>query len=596
MPYAPGVQDISGQLRAAGIAQAGQAWSQAIGNIGKDVADAFQTYKQNQFITNQAMGQISGALKANQNILKYLEGADSEDPNAPALSPEVLKSWGNVKSGKPSMQDAATVKAFIDSYQTEQANNEKQRSIAIQNALAGTNLLQTANELAWYAGQPGAQGVDQRTIQALRTMGLSALGQGGQPSAVARQPMLAPTAAPMAQPTAAQAAQPSQQELQLARFSQGNIAVPGAAMQFLGGQAPSATPAAQAVPTAVPLVATGAPTPAAMQQDWLKRDTPPTLQDADYNFRMMNMGRRPREGATKELLAEMRKQWDEAQTIKSTFPSIEAANEAIKNIPAREGIVYAPEQLATGRVVIKPQIVPKNVLSAQEQADLAEQNRLSEAAVKRNETRIATGDAATANRGNLSAMEKAAQSEYLYTGVGAEAVNAAKQLAQGLGANVKGVEDYATLKRLSGELLLKKVALLRPASDTDISLLQGYLAGPVKTKEANLALIGMLKRQDEYDMKQAKEVRRLRSIKEDGKRLPEAEIDARMAQWEADNAIQLTDSERKAFENIPQNAPVVSGAAGSQSLGRSVSNAIDSTIDPIGAAFQKWMGISTPQK
>lgn len=116
MPYAPGVQDISGQLRAAGIAQAGQAWSQAIGNIAKDVGDAFQTYKQNQFITNQAMGQIAGYTRANPDVLRYLEGAASEDPNAPSLSPEVLKSYANLKSGNPKMQDAAVVKSFIDAY------------------------------------------------------------------------------------------------------------------------------------------------------------------------------------------------------------------------------------------------------------------------------------------------------------------------------------------------------------------------------------------------------------------------------------------------------------------------------------------------
>lgn len=184
----------------------------------------------------------------------------------------------------------------------------------------------------------------------------------------------------------------------------------------------------------------------------------------------------------------------------------------------------------------------------------------------------------------------------LYTGVGAEAVNAMKQFAQGLGMNVKGVEDYATLKRLSGEQVLKKVALLRPASDTDIRLLQGYLAGPVQTESANLALINMLERQDAYDMKQAKEVRRLREIKENGKPLREAQIDARMAQWEADNAISLTDDERKTLENIPQTAPVVGGKPGSASFSRSASNAIDTTLDPIGSAFKKWMTTPTPQK
>jgi hypothetical protein len=134
MPYAPGVQDISGQLRAQGIAQAGNAWSQAIGNIGKDLGDAFQTYKQNQYITNQAMGQIAGYTRANPEVLKYLEGASSDDPNSPTLSPEVLKSWSKVKTGKVGVQDAAMVKSFLEAYDKNKADQLTRQHVAAQNA------------------------------------------------------------------------------------------------------------------------------------------------------------------------------------------------------------------------------------------------------------------------------------------------------------------------------------------------------------------------------------------------------------------------------------------------------------------------------
>ena len=138
MPYAPGVQDISGQLRAQGIAQAGQAWSQAIGNIGKDLGDAFQTYKQNQFITNQAMGQIAGYTRANPEVLKYLEGASSDDPNAPTLSPEILKSWASVKTGEGvKMKDAAMVKSFLEAYDKNKMDQAQRLHIENQNKLLG---------------------------------------------------------------------------------------------------------------------------------------------------------------------------------------------------------------------------------------------------------------------------------------------------------------------------------------------------------------------------------------------------------------------------------------------------------------------------
>ena len=138
MPYAPGVQDISGQLRAQGIAQAGQAWSQAIGNIGKDLGDAFQTYKQNQFITNQALGKFAAASQADQSMLRFLEsgGTEQEDPNAPKanVSPEVLKAYSNAKSGKIGMNDAAVLSAFTDSWQKNKSDQLTRQHIAAQNA------------------------------------------------------------------------------------------------------------------------------------------------------------------------------------------------------------------------------------------------------------------------------------------------------------------------------------------------------------------------------------------------------------------------------------------------------------------------------
>ena len=138
MPYAPGVQDISGQLRAAGIAQAGQAWSQAIGNIGKDVADAFQTYKQNQYMTNQALGKFAAASQADQSLLRFLEsGGQQEDPNAPKvpISPEVLKAYANMKSGKSDVYDAAVLGSLADSWQKNKAEQLQRQHIDLQNKL-----------------------------------------------------------------------------------------------------------------------------------------------------------------------------------------------------------------------------------------------------------------------------------------------------------------------------------------------------------------------------------------------------------------------------------------------------------------------------
>ena len=139
MPYAPGVQDITGQLRAAGIAQAGQAWGQAIGNIGKSVTDAMQTYKQNQYLTNQALGKFTAATQADPSLLKFLEsGGEQEDPNAPKfpVSPELLKSWSKVKEGKPlDVRDAAMLGTMADTWVKTKQDAMQIQHINLQNRL-----------------------------------------------------------------------------------------------------------------------------------------------------------------------------------------------------------------------------------------------------------------------------------------------------------------------------------------------------------------------------------------------------------------------------------------------------------------------------
>ena len=152
MPYAPGVQDISGQLRAQGIAQAGQAWSQAIGNIGQTLNDAFNSYKQNQAITNQALARFAGATRANPELLKFLEsGGEQEDPNAPkvAMSNEVSKSYTDMKNGKITPQGAAMLATFADAYGVEKAKNLQAEHLALQNKLIGGQVAIQQADIDW---------------------------------------------------------------------------------------------------------------------------------------------------------------------------------------------------------------------------------------------------------------------------------------------------------------------------------------------------------------------------------------------------------------------------------------------------------------
>ena len=299
MPYAPGVQDISGQLRAQGIAQAGQAWSQAIGNIGKDLGDAFQTYKQNQFITNQAMGQIAGYTKANPDVLKYLEGAGSDDPNAPALSPEVLKSWSNVKSGKPKMQDAATVKAFLESYQAEQMNKQKMLEQTQRAALLGYQVDEAKRNADFW-----------KTLQAAQQ------GSGNE-----QQPP------PGGQPIQAQ---PPVQPAYGVQTASPNPAVPAMLSRFMPQQA---APAPQAAPAA-PAMA-GRPSGVATQQDYLAAAR---INPGANRAQLDKEAQRIAEDRLKSFLGEAVYTGPEGQQRASA-----KAEELNRSGAAPEGMMYSPE-------------------------------------------------------------------------------------------------------------------------------------------------------------------------------------------------------------------------------------------------------------
>lgn len=108
MPYAPGTQNISGQLLAQGIRDAGQ-------NIG----DGIRQYQQNKVMAGQAIGKFEGAARANPEILQFLQ-----DPASP---PDVSKAYKKLqKEGSVGVRDAAILAQFADTY-----NQEKNQQAAM---------------------------------------------------------------------------------------------------------------------------------------------------------------------------------------------------------------------------------------------------------------------------------------------------------------------------------------------------------------------------------------------------------------------------------------------------------------------------------
>lgn len=165
MPYAPGIQDISGQLTAQGINQAAQAYAQKVGSISNAVTGFMQTYQQNQMMTSQAMGKFQGALRSDPALQKYIQDAASDDPNTPKLSPELQKAIDNAKAGKVDLYDSAVLSNFVDTW----ATNRQQMAKSNLEAAQAARLTQETQ---------AAQADRARQEQALLTMQNLSRGQG----------------------------------------------------------------------------------------------------------------------------------------------------------------------------------------------------------------------------------------------------------------------------------------------------------------------------------------------------------------------------------------------------------------------------------
>ncbi len=121
MPYNPGIQDISGQLIAQGMSQAGAARAQAIQSIGQSITGGIKQYQQNQFLTKQAMGKFGGQLQ-DPNFKKYVSDVLSGDPNAPTVPEPLKKALQNAEKGQVDVYDAALLGNFADSYKENLQN------------------------------------------------------------------------------------------------------------------------------------------------------------------------------------------------------------------------------------------------------------------------------------------------------------------------------------------------------------------------------------------------------------------------------------------------------------------------------------------
>jgi hypothetical protein len=116
MPYAPGIQDISGQLIAQGMSQAGAARARAIESLGESISGGIKQYQQNQLFTNQALGKFGQQLQ-DPDFKNYVNQVVNDDPNAPKVPDALKKAFKNAAAGKVDIYDAALLGTATEGYQ-----------------------------------------------------------------------------------------------------------------------------------------------------------------------------------------------------------------------------------------------------------------------------------------------------------------------------------------------------------------------------------------------------------------------------------------------------------------------------------------------
>jgi hypothetical protein len=123
MAYAPGIQDISGQLIAQGMSQAGAARARAIESLGESISGGIRQYQQNRILTQQAIGKFGQGLE-NPEFKTYITSILSDDPNAPQVSPAIKTAVKNAQKGNVDVYDAAMLSSIVDTF----AKSKEQQS------------------------------------------------------------------------------------------------------------------------------------------------------------------------------------------------------------------------------------------------------------------------------------------------------------------------------------------------------------------------------------------------------------------------------------------------------------------------------------
>ena len=529
MPYAPGVQDISGQLLAQGM----QARAQGIAG---GVQTLFQGLQQNQMMTGQALARFQAATAANPKLLDFLNKAGAEESPIP-VNPDILKAYSDIKSGKTNVQNTALLAQFADSFnQAEMAQQQQAlRQAQMQSIQSESQLRQ-------------AQVDELRGEQARRRAVAQMLGL---PDGTQTTQQTAPSLASVS-PTAPTTALPTVPE----KLPSSAVTPSSGVQSALGSFSPA--------------IAESAKREAALKFLTTGQYSDPTL-------------------IAQRLATEQRKQAAEERemSLEEVKAQSAAFNEAQKNVPIgqrqfAEGVpTNRPGYYAMNIKLAEPTALEKKQIEADTQAEKDKLARIGSIIVDDRKTAATSRLIAPA----VGTLERLISEERLDEGSSANLIASVRSIGKGLGLpiNEQQLADAQVAKQAFGNLVIPLFISTKGAtSDKDAELFQNWSPQLGNNNKANAEMLGVIKKRVTLD----RDLERLGMQVDSGKISPQAYVEKRqelVAKY--DDSIPTVDEFRASVGQPPQT--VAEGLKSQGNRRQTLGQQLDTSASAI---YNKYVG------
>ena len=490
MPYAPGIQNISGELLAQGMRERSQ-------GVAGGLVNWIKGYEQNQSLKNQSMATFSGLMNSDPEFKQHVSDIASGNVNVPE---PIKKAIGNLEKGELDVYDASILGNYGQVYQTSKARRDEQQRSKLQQAAVMADVLGKMPDIQY--------GVEKGYINPELANSLKSL-LGGTAGGVTAAPRAAMPAGAVASPMAVSAAIPSQGNLSLDQMTGGLNAPAASATRFLGaGQvAPQPTVPAAAIRAVAPSVM-----PSAETQE-TPAETPKTglRAQAGYDF---NAPWSPSNQAGisnfNQILSELQSNLPPSKrnapdVVKKAEDIFDRRNKERDRLMQAKDVMPAsqPRAVEGGKYLENydtrtNQRIGELMPNPQHPEIAAETERLKQLAAstqKIADADIAAGQAARRAAVPIARLSNLIESGKLKTGVGQEFVNNARGVAKAFGIPVDEEKLAAGNEGIAyfGQLLLPIYEIQKgTVSNSEQTLYRSMTGSMAKDEKANAVLLKVM--------------------------------------------------------------------------------------------------------